>query len=158
MPSGKLSLLLVKRPFWSSHHFPSVVTSWLIERFLSEEFSNSQPQLSSTNLYHGMFSLFGVCTFQVFVAFIILPLSYCTVRFLDLTPFIFSHQSITSNPPVPLIISCELSPGLWVLRNPRRNAGFRVWSRHNHRGLAGRGESPRIFACILNSFWFPFQK
>lgn len=66
-----------------------------------------------------MFSLCGERTFQVFVAFIILPLSYCPVRFLDLTPLIFSHQSVTSNPPISLIISFELSPSFWGTQVPK---------------------------------------
>ena len=39
--------------------------SGLIEHFLSEDFANSQPKLSSANSSH----LFGVCTFELFVAF-----------------------------------------------------------------------------------------
>lgn len=66
-----------------------------------------------------MFSLCGERTFQVFVAFIILPLSYCPVRFLDLTPLIFSHQSVTSNPPISLIISFELSPSFGGTQVPK---------------------------------------
>lgn len=66
-----------------------------------------------------MFSLCGERTFQVFVAFIILPLSYCPVRFLDLTPLIFSHQSVTSNPSISLIIPFELSPSFWGTQVPK---------------------------------------
>lgn len=66
-----------------------------------------------------MFSLCSKRAFQVFVAFIILPLSYCPVRFLDLTPLIFSHQSVTSNPPISLIISFELSPSFWGTQVPK---------------------------------------
>lgn len=78
-------------------------------------------------------------TFQVLVTFAVLPLSYCSVSFLGLTPFIFFHQSITSNPPIPLIISFELSPSLWVLRYPRCSVVVWVWSRHHPMGLR-RGE------------------
>lgn len=99
-----------------------------------------------------------MCTFQVFVAFIILPLSYGPVRFPDLTPLIFSHQSITPNPPIPLISSFELGPSFWGAQVPK--------TQHSHLGVVSPqsraaengGKEQQNLEFILNVFEFPFQK
>lgn len=117
MPPGNVSTPLVKGPLWSTLYVHYLLITWLIEHFLSEDFTNFQSKLTSVSWYPRTFSL-GVPNkhsrdWQLWQSALWLLLS-----FHDLPTLIFSWQSLQTPP---FLLSSNLNQlqvwGYWSSRD-----------------------------------------